>query len=962
MIETLTLSDLWRSRPPLTLAPDAPLSTAVSLMGERRVSSVIVVAGERPVGVFTERDVLCLVAHGDYRPAGPLREYMSPDPLTAGVGMTFAEGYARMSTRGCRHLVLVDEQERVLGILSETDFAQALGTGDLLGPNRVSDLMTRDPVTLPPDETVATALLLMAERRISSVLIAEQGRAIGILSERDAIRLAAAEGDLRAVRIAERMSAPVHVIDLDCPAGEAIQRMSTHAVRRLAVVDAQGMLVGILTRRDLLKDVQATYIRMLRRFVAVQGEALEETQRELADQALLRTVLEHSEHLGILVADSDQVIRFINDAALQTLNLTAMTAPLRSVAELFDAAGLSRALDAERLARLKCAERLTRELSLDADGEPRWLRLSASVVRDEAGNRAGYLLIIEDITNEHEQQNRLRLIGTLIENTSKGIIISDADNRILAVNPAFTLITGYSPAEVMGQDPRMLGSGRHDADFYRTLWTGLSRNGAWNGEIWNRRKDGEIYSCWMQIDRVLGPDGEVLQYVAMLTELSPADASESLEQRDPLTGLPNLTALRARLTEILEQADAGGQRVILLVLGLDGFGDLVAAHGHVAGDATLQSVAMRLSSAVATTDLLARLAGGRFVIVRLLEPGVDMAMHATALAQQLRQCVEVALDLPDLPPQQLIASVGIALYPEDGARVGSLLRHAEAALIQASEVGYGHLAFHRPELTQIARRRIKVEQELRRALRDGEFHLLYQPIIAIETATVDAVEALLRWRHPRDGMLSPCDFLEALERSDLVRPVGCWVLEQAVAQARTWESHSRVLVTINVSGSLLYSGELARDVQDALERGGLDPGRLVIEVQERSLLRDIHQAIRELKRIRDLGVAIALDDFGIGYSTLRDLKRLPIDYLKIDMALIRYLTTDPEDEAIVRSTIAAAHELGIKVIAEGVETEEQLRYLSKAGCDLAQGFLLSRLVEAEAIGQTVTSESSARRP
>jgi PAS domain S-box-containing protein len=400
MLETLTLADLCQPGHPLVLSPDDPVLMAMSLMEQRRKSSVVLAIDDRPVGIFTERNALGLIAHGGFAPGTPLRELMSSAPLTASPRLTFVEGYARMAAHGFRHLVLVDDQGRLCGVLSETDFAHGLGAEELLVPSTVADLMTRDPVTLPPSATLAEALALMAERNISSVVIVEQDRAVGILSERDAIPLAAAGLDLQTTPLSARMSHPVHTIGPDRPAHEASPLMRALGVRRLVVEDAAGCLVGILTRRDLVKDIQDVYLRLLRRTVAEQGRALQDARRQLSEQTVLRSLLEHSEDLGVIAADAEQTIHFINTAALQALGLTDAVARSLPLSGLLVAAGLEAEGYTDRLASLVDAERLTLDLNRPAGERWRWLRLVASAIRDTAGQREGYLLTIQDRTQE----------------------------------------------------------------------------------------------------------------------------------------------------------------------------------------------------------------------------------------------------------------------------------------------------------------------------------------------------------------------------------------------------------------------------------------------------------------------------------------------------------------------------------------------------------------------------------
>jgi len=1219
MIENLTLADLCQSATPVTLSPDDPLSLAIATMTERHLSSVVLVRAGRPVGIFTERDALTLIAGGDYDLDTPLETFRSPDLLTASAQLSFVDGYVLMSQRGYRHLVLVDAQGALCGLVTETDFSRALGVDEFLEPRTVADLMTRTPLTLPPDLSVAQALARMAERNISSIIVADQERAVGILTERDAIALIGSGRDLAATALAAAMSRPVHRVRPDQAAHAASLQMQALGVRRLVVEDAGGRLLGILTRYDLVKDIQGVYQRLLQRLLAHQGQDISDLRRaqeglleaqalthlgsweldlvhdrltwsseayrifglppatpltlddflalvhpddrarvmrayrhsvervepydiehrvcrpdggerwvrergvhrtddagrairtlgtvhDMTDDRAARAIIEERTYqlgqrvkelkalYGIMrtLAASDlnlppaltavtellppawqhptlarvrievddcrietagfQVTPWLQQAAIRVgteqrgaLCLAYLTAPPQQGAtgpnrpfaaeedQLLEAVAVElgrflRRTDAERALReseekyrwifessrdgiwlidLETGEALANQAAahmlglsnpealqrrhpaefspaVQPDGVPSVQRqqdimaaleahgsfrgpwehqrsdgscfpTEVTITRVPYRGRQALISFTRDLTEERIAAQQQRLINTLFDSTSEGILITDADNRIVAVNPAFTVITGYSPLEAIGQDPRLLRSGHHDAAFFRALWDQLSLTEAWSGEIWNRRKNGEVYPGWLNINQVRGADGRVLQHLALLSDQSVARRSaaeiEFLSHHDPLTGLANLTLLRIQLTDALELARAEQRRLALLVMDLDRFADVVASHGHLAGDAVLRAIGLRLTAEAQPADIVARLAGDTFVIARPIDAGLDAAALAARATQAL---FSRPLDLSGLPGLAITASLGVAVFPEDGNSVTSLLRNAESALHGAKAAGRNGIAFYRPEMTQAARRRVEVEWALRRALAAGEFRLHYQPIVAIKTGAITAVEALIRWQHPRDGLLLPGAFIEAIEHSDLVHPVGRWVLERAVAQAREWLRLRRVRISVNISGPQIAAGTLARDLKVVLEAGGLDPELLEIEVLERILLRDPDQALDELNRVRELGVAIALDDFGTGYSSLSYLKRLPVDYLKIDQTFIRHLVSEPGDAAIVRATIAMAHNLGIQVIAEGVETEGQLNFLAGIGCDLAQGFLLCRPAAPDVIAAHLT--------
>ena len=593
------------------------------------------------------------------------------------------------------------------------------------------------------------------------------------------------------------------------------------------------------------------------------------------------------------------------------------------------------------------------------------------LMRFQHGARTLLQFTLEDISERKRNDARLKQASMVFESIADGIMITDAAQRIVAVNRAFSDVTGFTAAEVIGQKPSLLRSGRHDEVFYSAMWRALQETGYWHGEIWNRRHDGETYPEWLAISAVKDNAGEVSGYIGVFNDLSEQHALQTrLEQAtnfDPLTGLANARKLLAQVSQAILVSLNNDRQFALLVLNVDRFAQLNESLGRSAGDRALVNLAQRWAAALPANTMLARLDADQFAVLwrddlAPIEENSEAMAGIMATANSLLECMIKPVEVGDqMAPVALSISLGIAVYPGDAADATGLLHAAEDAMRSAKADKGNQSRFFDRRHAQSAIDWFDTEAALRLGLERNELFLVYQPQVDAASGRVVAAESLLRWR--RDGeVVPPGKFIHIVEATDLAEPVSRWVLNAACRQARQWLDRKHQLrVAVNIFSDHVTSGRLLADVRQVLADTGLPPALLELEVVESSLLKNPEVAAQTLRDIKRLGVGLALDDFGTGYSSLGYLKHYPFDVLKIDQIFARNVTRDPEDAAIVRSTIALAHNLNMRVLAEGVETDPQLRFMARYGCDQIQGYLTSRPTSPDAV-ETMVMERRDLRP
>jgi len=586
------------------------------------------------------------------------------------------------------------------------------------------------------------------------------------------------------------------------------------------------------------------------------------------------------------------------------------------------------------------------------DGKWLWVHVRGKIVEyDEDGKALRMCGTVRDVTSPRAAERERRIAAEVIDSMTEAVCVTDLEFRFTSINRAFARMTGYDESAAIGQSAALLNCDRHPLEHYQTMRDQFVRNGHWRGELWQKRRDGSEFLCWIEINAVLDPSGERTHYVCVMNDITDRKRAEQelryLANYDTMTGLPNRALLSERLTQAIVRARHRRCRVAVLFLDLDRFKHVNDSMGHAAGDRTLRAAGARLRECVAPTDTVARIGGDEFTVV--LE-NVERADDAERSARELLRAFVAPLHLESGEEVVISPSIGISLYPDHGHAPDELLKFADTAMYQAKESGRNTYMVYAAAMDAAARSRANLIAALHRGLERDEFRVVYQPKLSLNTGAVTGVEALLRWRSEELGEIPPSVFIPLAEESGLIMSIGDFVLDAACAQLRRWHDQglAHLTVAVNLSMLQLLRGELTGRLTQVLASHDLRADRLELELTESVIMAAAERSAGTLDELKAIGVMLAIDDFGTGYSSLSYLKRLPIDTLKIDRAFVGDLTTDPDDEAITSTIIAMAHSLGLNVVAEGVETAQQFEYLHMRGCDEIQGFWFSAPLEPEA--------------
>lgn len=576
------------------------------------------------------------------------------------------------------------------------------------------------------------------------------------------------------------------------------------------------------------------------------------------------------------------------------------------------------------------------------NGSVVWVSLTVSPLWLEGHDLKQHIAIVSDITERKKVASEMQMAYKVFENAVEGITVTDVDGTILYVNPAFTRITGYNNAEAVGRNPRVLRSDKHSNTFYKDMWTGLTEKGQWQGEIWNRRKSGEAYPEWLSISAIKDAAGKTTQYVAVFYDIT--DEKKSREQihhlayHDPLTGLPNRQLLSDRLDMEIKHAFRNNKKVSVLFVDLDDFKKINDSLGHLIGDALLREAAGRIKSHCREGDSVARVGGDEFVV---LLSQIDDVQFSTEIADRIIKTLTKPFSIEG-NHCYIGASIGIAIYPSDGSNPGELVKNADIAMFRAKEGGKNSYQLFTVAMNEEVNKRLELENNLRKAWLNKEFILFYQPKYCLKTKQIVGMEALLRWKASGGKLISPGEFLPLAEKLGLITQFDEWALSAACeCLKRIRPKENDLVMAVNLSAKNFENGKLLDTIAETLRDRQVLPGRIELEVTESILIRNAGQAQKTVEDMRAFGLCVAIDDFGKGYSSLSYLKEFRVNTLKIDKSFVDHLGVDGKSKHIIKAIINMSHDMGIKVLAEGVEKQEQLEILCQLGCDEIQGYIYS---------------------
>ncbi len=583
-------------------------------------------------------------------------------------------------------------------------------------------------------------------------------------------------------------------------------------------------------------------------------------------------------------------------------------------------------------------------------------------VPDLNGKPMGVLGIGRDMTERKRVEDELRLMSRVFFNSGEAILITDARNRILAVNREFIKLTGYTQEEVLGRNPHMLSAGNTPPEVYDEMWAALATSDHWQGELWDRRKSGEPYPKRLSISVVRDSEGRITNYIGAFEDITERKAAEDkisyLAHHDALTGLPNRFSLHERIEQMMAFARRLDDCLAVMLIDLDRFKTINDTLGHNVGDQLLIQVAKRLKRSVRDSDIVARLGGDEFVVVLT---GVEAAEAVAEIAAMIVRQIATPYDIGG-HELHTSPSVGICFYPQDAEATEELIKNADIAMYHAKAMGRSNYQFFTQQMRTMVSQRVSAERELEQALEQGQFVLHYQPQIESGSGRVVGLEALVRWRHPTRGLVSPIDFIELAEESRLIIPLGQWVVHEACRQLKAWHESglTQLHMSVNLSPLQFQDKNLPALVRQALRSSALPPACLHLEITESMAMKNPEENVRMMQRLNEIGVKLALDDFGTGYSSLAYLKLFPIDILKIDRSFVKDIETDENDAAICEMTMLLAQKLGLQAVAEGVETRAQLDFLHSIGCQWIQGYLFSKPLPPDQAHAFMTNCASAK--
>jgi diguanylate cyclase (GGDEF)-like protein/PAS domain S-box-containing protein len=721
-------------------------------------------------------------------------------------------------------------------------------------------------------------------------------------------------------------------------------------------LQADGKIIWLDTSKVPLKDSEGNVFGVLGIYQDITAKRQAEEALELRE-SYLSAIIENQPGL-IWLKDPKGSYLIVNQKFADAAGESSPDAVIGKSDFDYWPPELSKGYLADDTKVMQTKHTLSLEEKIVVNGQEVWHETFKTPAFNAKGDIIGTTGMARDITTRRKTEEQLREAAAVMLNTHEGVMITDASSKLLAVNSAFTRMTGYTEAEVLGKNPRLLNSGRQDRAFYQALWKDLMDQGFWQGELWNRRKNGEVYPQLLTISTIRDDEGKPSRYLGVFADITQIKENQAklefMAHHDPLTKLPNRSLAESRLEQELEQAHRHDQQLSVLFIDLDRFKQVNDSFGHLVGDELLCAVAKRLNERLREGDTLGRLGGDEFI---LIASPLQEKQDAAIIARDFINALSEPFLLSNGVEVFIGGSIGISLFPDDGTSVADLTKNADAAMYLAKENGRNQFSFYTSALNADARKKLEMENDLRRAVLQNDLSLHFQPKVDIRSGVICGAEALARWQKCDGAWIPPSDFIPLAEKSGVILTIGNWVLEQACAQIRTWLDAGlpEVCIALNVSARQFRSGHLDKLVKVALDKFNIPAHCLELELTESMLMHEPDRAIATMNKLKKVGVKLSLDDFGTGYSNFGYLRRFPIDSLKIDQSFVQGVTIRAEDAMIVDSIIGLAQRMKLRVIGEGVETSEQLAYLSTRGCDELQGYLFSKALSADEFAQLLKS-------
>lgn len=855
-----------------------------------------------------------------------------------------------------------------LNSLSSKTSGLQLGDDPLVGM-----LVSGGLLTCEPNMLLGQVAQRMSRAKVSCILVTQDDELLGIWTEGDTRKLDFTDQDLLETPISSIMSSPVISVAYNTKLSETSAFMKEQGLRRLLVLSQQGKPLGILTQSDLVRHQGVENYLLMRSVGSSIRRAplrlyasltIAEAVVRLHEAGVEAAVVEHGQGKPTSIITERDLI------ALLAKEVDALTLQELSTHELFCVPESMSLLHAVDLLREKGFRHLG-VVNCDEVGNPTDVLCGLlsftdilSSIEYEYVNQLRAALESRDIALKTSTEHLL-LAQKVIEASLDGIIITNCKGIIQAVNPSFTTLTGYSEEEALGKTPAMLSSGRHNKDFYQVMWRSMLSQGYWQGEIWNRRKNGEIYAQWLTITGIRNSQGEIRQFAAIFSDITDRKEKEdqihSMAYYDELTGLANRRLMTDRLNQALANAHFHKHKMGLLFLDLDLFKRINDSLGHQAGDEVLQKIARRLELSVREGDSVARLGGDEFTV---LVPEVESLHLLEALAARLTSVLTQPLTVQK---NHLVVStsIGISVFPDDGETAEMLLKNADTAMYRAKEAGRNSYCFYSPEMGERSYADLDLENRLRAALTERTLYLAYQPKIDVGSRGWIGMEALARWDDEHLGSVSPAEFIPLAEKLGLIEELGDWVIEEVCKQLQTWlvEGYQPPPVSVNVSARQLLDINFANRVFDTLKKYQIPASLLELELTESCLVvGEEDSQFQLLKQLEAGGVKMSIDDFGTGYSSLSYLRKLPLSTIKIDASFIAELPNNNEDAQLVKAIIGMASALGMDVVAEGVETSAQATLLHGLGCSVCQGFWLARPAKIDQVAKWLATANKSEWP